>query len=431
MAENSTEMTELQLPYGGSTLRYKLPRRNVAEVLIPNKVNAGLEQQDSLIEEALDNPIGTARLEEMVQPDQQVAIIIDDLTRPTPAARILPKVVKRLKKSGVADRQIEIIIALGTHRAMTKEEIQRKVGEEIAGVLRIENHDFHDTDTLSFAGDSHDGLPVWINRRVIEADFRIGIGNIVPHCVAGWAGGGKIIYPGVAGEKTVDAFHGAFGTDLANRVGNENAPIRKEIERLVEYVGLEYIVNTILTGEGIIYRVVAGDYRRAYRKGVEYARAVYAVQSRTMADIAVVSSYPADIDFWQAGKAVYSGELLVRDGGTLILVTPCPEGIVHNHDLLAYMSMEPDQLKKMLYNFQVEDRSAAAAALRLGLITRRIKVIVVSEGLTENDAQRLGFGYARYLQEAVNAALKAYGDNCKLSVLTHGGDIYPEKNRAI
>jgi nickel-dependent lactate racemase len=261
---------------------------------------------------------------------------------------------------------------------------------------------------------------------VKDADFRIAIGNIVPHGVAGWAGGGKIIYPGVAGEKTVDGFHGAFGTDLRNRLGTDEAPIRADIERLVGYVGLEFIVNTVLTGDGVIYRTVAGDFRQAHRKGVEHARQVYAVPSHLLVDVALVSSHPADIDFWQAGKALYSGELLLKDGGTLILLTPCPEGIVQNHDLLHYMRFSPDELLEQLQNFQAEDRAAAAAALRVGLVTQRVQVVAVSEGLSEKDAAGLGFSYAPDLQLAVDEASALHGRTCKLSVLTHGGEVFPE-----
>jgi len=247
----------------------------------------------------------------------------------------------------------------------------------------------------------------------------------VPHGAAGWAGGGKIVYPGVAGARTVDGFHGAFGTDLRNRLGADDAPLRADIERLVGHVGLEFIVNTVLTGDGVMYRAVAGDFVLAHRQGVVYAREVYAVPSHITADVALVSSYPADIDFWQAGKALYSGELLLRDGGTLILVTPCPEGVVRNHDLLYYMQFSPAELLKQLQTRQAEDRAAAAAALRVGLVTQRVRVEVVSEGLTEGDTAALGFAHTHDLQQAVDRALAAHGDGCRVSVLTHGGHVFP------
>jgi nickel-dependent lactate racemase len=159
---------------------------------------------------------------------------------------------------------------------------------------------------------------------------------------------------------------------------------------------------------------------------VAYARQVYAVPSQVQADIALVSSYPADLDFWQAGKALYSGELLLRDGGTLILVTPCPEGIVQNHDLLGYMRFSPAELLSQLRAFQAQDRAAAAAALRVGLVTQRVHVVVVSDGLSKADAEGLGFGHADDLQRAVDEAVEIHGPDSKLSVLTHGGDIFPE-----
>lgn len=420
---------EIQLPYGDAERRIRVPGRNLAEILTPRKVEADLGGEKDRLAEALEHPIGTSRLEEMLQPDQRVAILVDDMARPTPISRILPSILDRLEAAGVPDDQVTIVIALGTHRPMTVAEIRARVGDQVAGRIRVQNHDFRDPGSLVYVGDASGGIPVWLNRRVKEADFRIGVGNVVPHGVAGWAGGGKIVYPGVAGEQTVDGFHGAFGTDLRNRVGAIDAPIRADIDRLVSHVGLEFIVNTILTGDGIIYRVVAGDFRLAHRRGVAFAREVYEVSSQGPVDIAVVSAYPADLDFWQAGKALYSGELLVRDGGTLILVAACPEGVAQNHDLLYYSSLGPDELKVRLEGCRVEDRAAAAAARRVGLVSRRVRVVMVSQGLNGDDASKLGFDYAQDLQGALDAALARHGEGCRLSVLTHGAEVFPRPSR--
>ena len=420
------ETVEVSLPFGRSTRGFTVPAANLGEILRPNPVEAPPGTERELTREAIANPIGSPRLEELVKPTHTVAVIVDDITRPTPASPIVSEILERLRAAGVPERNVSIVVALGTHRAMTDEEIARKLDASIRSRIRVVNHDFRDSAKLVQVGTSADGIPVWINRSVVEADIRIGVGNIVPHCVAGWSGGGKIIYPGVAGERTVDGFHGEFGTNLENRIGNIDAPVRKEIERLVKYVGLEFIVNVILAGDGSIYRVVAGDYVQAHRAGVEHARAVYSVRSRTRTDIAVVSSFPADVDFWQAGKAVYSGELLVRDGGTMILVTPCPDGVVHNHDLLSYMSSSPETLLEAMAGGRTPDRAAAAVGVRIGMILRRIRVVVVSDGLTRADIEGLGFRPSAGLQEAIDQGIDEYGDGCTISVLTHGGDLYPE-----
>jgi nickel-dependent lactate racemase len=428
MSDNSDTMVELEIPYGHTFRHCRVPRRNLAEILSPRRVQASLEQEAARLAEALDNPVGAPWLEDMLRPHQRVAILVDDLSRPTPVARMLPAVLERIRKAGVPDEHVTVVIALGTHRPMTLAEIEAHIGAEVVRRVRVENHNFQDANQLAYIGKSSDGIPVWINRHVKEADFRIAVGSIVPHGVAGWTGGGKIIYPGVAGIETVDGFHGAFGTDLRNRLGADGAPIRADIERLVGYVGLEFIVNAILTGDGVIYRAVAGHFRQAHRQGVVHAREVYAVPCQVAADIALVSSYPADVDFWQAGKALYSGELLLREGGTLILLTPCPEGVVQNHDLLYYMCFRPAELLTQLQKHQAKDRAAAAAALRVGLVARRVHVVVVSDGLSEADAAGLGFAHARELQWAVDNALASYDGDCKLSVLTHGGELFPDRD---
>ena len=204
---------EIQLSYGDAERRFRVPGSNLAEIVTPRQVEADLGREKDRLAEALEHPIGTSRLEEMLRPDQRVAVLVDDMARPTPVSRILPSILGRLDAAGISDEQVTIVIALGTHRPMTRAEIRNRLGDEVVGRIRVENHDFRDPRKLVYVGDASGGIPVWLNRRVKEADFRIGVGNIVPHGVAGWAGGGKIVYPGVAGEQTVDGFHGAFGTD--------------------------------------------------------------------------------------------------------------------------------------------------------------------------------------------------------------------------
>jgi lactate racemase len=417
----------VSVPYGQGKLSCSIPRQNLGEILEPLPVEAPEAGQAARVAEALDNPIGAPPLEKTVKPSDRVALIVDDLTRPTPLRLILPEVLRRISAAGVPAERVRIIIALGTHRPMTTAEIEKRIGTDIAARYIVENHDFRDPGKLTQVGTSADGIPIWINRTVLEASFRIGVGNIVPHGVAGWSGGGKIVYPGVAGERTVDAFHGAFGTNLDNRIGSVETPIRGEIDALVRHVGLEYIVNTVLTGQGTVYRVVAGHYVQAHRAGIRHARRIYAVPFRALADAVIVSSYPADIDFWQAGKAVYAGEILLKDGGTLILATPCPERVATNHDLLSLMALPLETLRARMQERTVEDRAAAAAAIRVGMVLRRVKVVVVSDGLTKTDVEGLGFLPAASLQEAVDRCLADHGPGCRLSVLTHGGELFPER----
>jgi nickel-dependent lactate racemase len=255
------ETVEVALPHGSSIRRFTVPAANLRQILRPNPGDAPPGPERKLIREALENPIGSPRLEEIVKPSDTVTVIVDDITRPTPASPIVSEVLDRLQAVGVPMRNVTIVIALGTHRAMRDEEIARRLDTSIRSRVRVVNHDFRDPTKLLQVGTSADGIPVWINRSVVEADVRIGVGSIVPHCVAGWSGGGKIIYPGVAGEQTVDGFHGEFGTNLDNRIGNIDAPVRKEIERLVRYVGLEFIVNVILTGASSGWSLVTTSVR--------------------------------------------------------------------------------------------------------------------------------------------------------------------------
>ena len=222
--------------------------------------------EDDAIAVALDNPIGSPSIEQLAKPDDRVVIVVDDYTRPTPVARVLPHVLRRLHVAGIKPGQISIAFALGTHRAMTAEEIWHKVGVSVAAEHRLINTSVQDGSEYDFFGESRLGIPVYVLKEVSAATLRIGIGGIVPHCDVGYAGGGKILLPGVCSAQTVAANH-MKGLDFQGRnfLGASTTVIREDIEDVVSRVGLHFIVNAITASDGRLYKVVAGDYIKAHR----------------------------------------------------------------------------------------------------------------------------------------------------------------------
>lgn len=387
------------------------------------------ENLSAEIRSALAHPIGTAALRDLVEAGSKVALLVDDLTRPTPAQAIVPVVLDELTAAGVEKRDISIIMALGSHRPMASGEIAAKLGRKIAEEYRVINSRFDDPAHLVHIGNSEDGVRIFIDEEVVRARLRIGIGSIVPHAAVGWSGGGKIIYPGVAGKETVTQFHFTHGLTEQNMTGREECIVRSRMERWVDIVGLEFIVNCVLTPENEVYRVVAGHYIDAQREGVKIARRVYCAEVEERTDIVVAVSYFHDIDFWQATKGIYSGERLVRDGGTLLLLTPCPEGLgVHREFPLRIGRDDNRQLLEKLLSEQEpmpEDPLPIPPGAMLSALRKRINCAVVSPGLRPEDMQLAGYESFADAQSGIDALMRRYPDS-KISVVMHSDLTFPE-----
>lgn len=420
-------MTQISIPYGEKEITFEIADPNFQEVLYPNQVTFP-EDQIAEVKQALLKPIGTGRLAEIICPGRKIALLCDDISRPTPTAKILPLIVEELNLCGVADEQIMIIMALGSHRPMSEAEIELKVGATIRKRLAVYNSEFRDQTKQVNLGVAPGGIQVWADRRAMEADIRIGIGSIVPHPAVGWSGGGKIIYPGITGEATVAAFHLQHGKTPWNMFGSENSPVRVNMEQWVNQVGLHFIVNVVCAPDGKIYKAVAGDYIKAHRVGVDFAKELYGVKASCKVDVAVVSSHPADADFWQATKGVLSGEFILNDGGTLILVTPCPEGVGPHPSYTAYIGCNDieNKLDEITTSPEgIQDPLAAPVAATISRIKRRIKLALVSDGIDLFEANQAGFVKYATIEEALNEILPQYGPSAKVTVLPYGAETHP------
>jgi len=355
----------------------------------------------------------------------RVALIIDDITRETPTALIIPPILEILTDNGVAPHQITIVIALGTHRPMTPTEIEEKVGAAVARRYRIVNESAFRQDAMVDLGRTSRGIPAQINRAVVEADVRIGIGMIVPHLDAGYGGGAKIILPGVCSRMTVDAFHEQMADIETNQLGLDNAVLRQDLERFVdETVRLHFIVNAILDGRGHLYRCVAGDAVAAHRAGIQYAREVYGAPVRRRYPLVIVDAQPHHLDLWQSTKALAAGELLTEDGGQLILVADCPEGQGPHPRFADYIGMDLNILRERFRMSEVDDRCAAAEAMAVCRMKQRILIGMVTNGLSAREVERMGLDYYPAVASAIDRAGRSIGEN-PIALLAHGGSILP------
>lgn len=419
---------EIAIPYGTEKkVRFNIPDASFYKLLEPADVKPAKDPYKA-VGHAIDHPVGSPGLDKIVKPDHKVCIICDDISRPTPCHMILPVLVKKMSDIGVKDENIKIIIALGSHRFMTESEMRKKVGDGIYDRFEVKNSEFRDQSKLADLGTASDGVRILVNREVMDSDIRIGIGNVVPHPVMGWSGGAKILFPGVTGESTVAQFHMLGGLSDENLYGREDCHIRLRMEKWVDTIGLHFIINTVLTPRFDIYKVFAGHYIKAHRQCVKYAKQALGCRMEKKADVIVVSSFPADEDFWQSSKGFCSAELGSRDEtSTIILVSPNFEGIgPHKEYTRFFGSDNAEEILDRLFRGEcIEgDPLAISVGTSMSKMRRRRKLVLVTDGMTKEETEICKIKYypLAKLQQAIDDALSQYEDPV-MAAATHGGEL--------
>ncbi|MCD6518448.1 MAG: nickel-dependent lactate racemase, partial [Anaerolineae bacterium] len=371
-------------------------------------------------------PIGGPPLRELARGARKVLIVADDGTRLTPTERILPVLLEELNAVGISDEAITLLIALGTHRAMTPSEIEQKFGREVVGRVQVLNHNAFEPSLLVDLGTTPGGVHVQVHRLAPEADLVIGVGSIVPHHIPGFSGGAKIIQPGICGEQTTGEVHLLSVRHPFSLLGRQENQVRQEMEAIAEQAGLRMIVNVVLDRQGRVAGVFVGEPRAAFRQGVSLSRRIYGVEVPGQADIVVASSHPCDSEFWQAHKTLYPAELCVRPGGTIIVVTPCPEGVSATHpEVLEFASWPKAEIDAAIRAGKMDDLVAGALTLAWAGTREKAEVFLVSGGISPEEARALGFRPFPSVQDALGAAFARHGPDARVMVLPYAPDILP------
>lgn len=411
------------VPYGEQTKTLSIPAENLAWVVGP-KDEAPLNNLRDGILKPIRSPINSPTISELVKRHgTKTVILVDDGTRSTPQAVILPILIDELNAAGVPDRDITILIALGTHRPMSKDECIARYGQEVVDRVRVENLS-QDANDFVDLGVTPRGVPIFVSRLYLNSNMSIAVGNIVPHMYAGWAGGAKMVQPGITSPETTAKTHLVAGTRVYEILGQVNNPVRLEMEDIAIKSGLKFIVNVVLNRRGQVVDVVAGDMVAAHRAGVDIARPIYTVEIDKQPDIVIASSHPADRDLWQGIKAINNCGMLIKNAGTLILITPAFEGIAPDHQEFVELGTTPaNKVLEMIDNGQISDGVAAATYLALDQTRRRVNITVVTDGITNDQAGRMGLAVTQHFEQALAAALARHGNKAQIGVVTHGGDI--------
>lgn len=405
----------ISLPYGTGSLTAGVPAANYRGTVKPPGEITAAESAVGEVERALAAPVGASPIGAQVKAGGKVAIIVSDCTRPTPSGTILGPVLAELQAAGIAKNAIAIVVACGLHAPSPPESLRQMLGDGIMAEYRVVNHLADDAANLLYVGTTSGGIPVKINRLVAEADFRIAVGGIDPHHLAGWSGGAKNVLPGVAGRETVNAHH-ILLRDSATRLGAaDDNPFRLQLEEAARLAKLDFIVNVVLTPAKKIAYAVAGDVVAAHRAGVAFARERLLVPVASKVDVVITSpgGAPRDGELWQThGKCLTRVGGIVKDGGTIIVIAECSKG-VGDDEFADWLRLDAKSLEAALAGpFSM----ALAKAYHLANEAERVDIFFVSSGLVAADLPRLPVRFFPSLPAAVEAALAKNTDATVVAV---------------
>jgi nickel-dependent lactate racemase len=321
---------EIHFAFGKNGLTVSLPQGPAYE-LVESRSASPLPDAGAALEAALDSPIGCRPLRELASGKRTAAISVCDITRPAPNRATLPPLLARLHEAGIPVEGVTILIATGLHRGATPEEIDSILGPDIAAKYRIVNHDAKVLANHRPLGLTQRGTPVFIDERFMEADLHITLGFIEQHLMLGFSGGRKLIAPGLAAQETIKVIHSPrfMREPMATEGSIEQNPLHAELLEIARMARHDFLLDVTLTQSREISGVFAGEPVAAHAAGVDFLRKTSLERLTGLADAVITSAagHPLDLTFYQIIKGVTAAQHIVKEGGTILILGACSEGV--------------------------------------------------------------------------------------------------------
>ncbi len=410
---------ELAVQYGKDTVTIQLPDHCVLGVISPNKVEIADERET--VYNALSNPIKSQSFFEFITDPQDILFIVNDATRPTPTAKVFEILYDDIK-----DLNFKIMIATGTHRPPTEDELSFIFGkylEEFRDKIII--HDSKQDEELVYLDTTVRGTEVYINRLAYDAEKIVIISSIEPHYFAGYTGGRKSFLPGVAAYNTIEQNHKHALEPEAKTLALSGNPVHEDMEDATKKLLDKDIfnINLVLDNDHNIYAAIAGELNASFYSAVEKANDVFCVKIPEKADIVVtVAPYPMDIDLYQSQKALDNGKLALRNGGILLLVSKCRTGV--GHDNFVKLMASSDTPQGTLDHIEQEYRIGYHKAAKLAEIALWAEMWAVTD-LDDGVLKSVFMTPFHDLQSALNEALTRKGPDAKVLFILNGSITVP------
>ena len=419
----------VELEYGKTGLEVELPDEHVVRSLAYKDAIPLTDPHTSFLQ-SIAQPIGTPPLAELARGRKDACIVICDITRPVPNEMMLRPMLSTLEASGIPRDKITILVATGLHRANEGEELIELVGDYIAKNYRCENHHGKVLEEHAYLGDSPRGVPIWIDKRYVNADLKITTGLIEPHFMAGFSGGRKLICPGIAALETIKVWHGPDFLEHPNADSGilEGNPVHIENTWIARKTGCDFIANVVIDSHRRPLKFVAGDMEAAFHEGVEFVSGIVRDTVNEPVDIVVTSSagYPLDTTFYQSVKGMSCALGIVKEGGTIIVAASCSEGIGSpefeslfddNPSLEVFIDRILSKKYFVMDQWQLEE---------LAKVRRKANVRLVTDGLPSETINRLFVESAPSVEQAVDDCLKRYGPDATIAVIPKGPYVLAE-----
>ncbi len=417
---------KVDLAYGKTGLTVEFPDDRTT-VIEPTYV-PGLPDERGAVLNAIRNPVDALPPRRAFRRDQTVAISVCDVTRPMPSRTMLPLLLGELVH--IPDDQITILIATGTHRATTPEELDAMLGPDVVGRYRVVNHSAFDEASLTHVGETADGIPIWLNRVWVESDVKIATGFVEPHFFAGFSGGPKMVAPGLAGFDTTMQLHSArlIGDPNSTWGITEGNPVHDAIRDVARQTGVDFSVDVTINRDHKITSVYAGELFAVHRAACQTARATAMASVASPFDLVVTtnSGYPLDLNLYQAVKGMSAAAQIVREGGTIICAAECSDGIPDHGEYKKMLAERdsPAELLKMINapGFSRHDQWEVQLQAQIQL---KAEVLLKSSYLSPEQVRAAHLEPVDDLQAAIDERVGRNSDCPSICVLPQGPQTIP------
>jgi lactate racemase len=422
-----SNLLDITLAYGRGGLRIALPADRTTVVAPAHHQPAA--DVPALLARALAHPVAGPPLRDAVRPGQRVAVSICDATRPQPREAMLRALISELAGI-VTPADLTVLVATGTHRANTAAELREMLGAELAGSLRVINHDARDHGALTWCGRHGDDVPVWLNRHWVEADARITTGFVEPHFFAGFSGGPKLVAPGLAGLETTLTLHDArrIASERATWGVCEGNPVHDDVRAIAAATGVDFALDVVLNRDQQVVAAFGGEVLAMHAAARAAVREVSMRPVDGLFEVVVTTNagFPLDQNLYQAVKGMSAAATIVAPGGLIICAAECADGFPDHGSFREVLASEP-----------TPERLLAAIAARprtvpdqwqvqvLARVLSRARVGVHAATLSDADLRSAHLFAVPDIGAAVAAELAAAGPDARVCVLPEGPQTIP------
>ncbi len=431
---------KVQIPYGHDMLELKVPERQVVGVRSPRTMPPASDP-DTLLRQSIEAGIEERGLAAKARPGVKACVVITDRTRSTPNSLIVPIVLDQFNALGVPDGNITVISGGGMHAADSREDLLRTVGRAVLDRVEVLTNEPDNDAIMVNLGTTDIGTPVEVHWRFAEADIKIGITNVNPCMLGGWAGGGKIVMPGISSRRAIYHNHKQFVQVLmelrcASLLGimPPRNPVRADIEQYATMSGLDMVVNTVLDSQRRLVNVFCGEHVAAHRAAMAQMLPNVEVSLSQAVDVMIagVGDPALEVSLFQGGSRVCGGvDRYLRPGGTLVMANACDEGIYEGFEHQEFRDWmrrmpTPAEIGRLVEEGEMGGEKGCVLFTFSWLLHEMgCRIIVVTDGMTAAELEEVHLDHAFSLQQAIDDTLGCYAGGASIGIMPYAGLVLP------